>query len=230
MITIERGKACAHGTAAGSPWWTFLCILNTLIFTFFRDWVMAQVLPPLGLEEGKGEGVFSLVQLVAVVTREDLLTKLMVWVDQQAHHWDLMEVIQSHEYLYLTFLESSVPLCFLWATFCWRLDTRQLAANLLHRGHLSEVRARWASAESDCEGETETAGWKRSCHIPVWQIRKQRFQEQESHAWSPSAHWNWVFNENGSFQSLFTALETASKSNCLTFYSTKNFLPSLFYH
>ena len=24
---------------------------------------------------------------------------------------------------------------------------------------------------------------------------------------------NWVFNENGSFQSLFTALETASKSN-----------------
>lgn len=39
---------------------------------------------------------------------------------------------------------------------------------------------------------------------------------------------NWVFNENGSFQSLFTALETASKSNCLTFNSTKNFLSSLF--
>lgn len=47
---------------------------------------MAQVLPPLGLEEGKGEGVLSLVQLVAVVTGEDLLTELMVWVDQQACH------------------------------------------------------------------------------------------------------------------------------------------------
>lgn len=35
---------------------------------------MAQALPPLGLEEGKGEGVLSLVQLVAVVTGEDLLT------------------------------------------------------------------------------------------------------------------------------------------------------------
>ena len=57
---------------------------------FLQVLVMAQVLPPLGLEEGKGEGVFSLVQLVAVVTREDLLTKLIVWVDQQAHHWDLI--------------------------------------------------------------------------------------------------------------------------------------------
>ena len=35
---------------------------------------MTQALPPLGLEEGKGEGVLSLVQLVAVVTGEDLLT------------------------------------------------------------------------------------------------------------------------------------------------------------
>lgn len=90
MTTIERGKVCAHGTAAGSQWWTFLCILNMLIFNFFRDWLMAQVLPPLGLEEGKGEGVLSLVQLVAVVTGEDLLTELMVWVDQQACHWDLI--------------------------------------------------------------------------------------------------------------------------------------------
>lgn len=53
---------------------------------FLQVLVMAQVLPPLGLEEGKGEGVFSLIQLVAVVTREDLLTKLIFWVDQQAHH------------------------------------------------------------------------------------------------------------------------------------------------
>ena len=42
---------------------------------------MAQVLLPLGLEEGKGDGVLSLVQLVAVVIGEDPLTELMVWVD-----------------------------------------------------------------------------------------------------------------------------------------------------
>lgn len=44
---------------------------------------MFQVLLPLGLEEGKGDRVLSLVQLVAVVTGEDPLIELMVWVDSR---------------------------------------------------------------------------------------------------------------------------------------------------
>lgn len=167
--------------------------LEHLIFTFFRDWVMAQVLPPLGLEEGKGDGVLSLVQLVAVVTGEDPLTELMVLVGQQECRWDLIG----------SDTESWVPISHFPQIFCSSvlpMGIRYEAAGCRSAPQRSSPRSErkmgkqrewlWGRTRNNRLRDTvafpfdrsENKGSKSKSHLP----EALQFTE------------NWVFNENGS--------------------------------